>query len=154
MNTTRLTPLPAALVLSLVLVAGATLQAANAGASDAVRYEQADSNGDGKISRQEFIAGVRNKTNWWSRGDSSASTGQNAATPEMFTALDRNRDGYLTPDELEAGRRLRESRGDDGAGASRSRDVNPPGSPESSSDGMRPTGDPRRVAPPDTDTRK
>jgi hypothetical protein len=140
---------PLAALVSAGLAAAEISRAADAGANDTARYEQADADGDGRISRTEFIAGVRNKTNWWSLGDSTANTGQNAATPTMFEAMDRDRDGYLTKKELETGRRLRESRGDDGSGASRTRDVNPPGTPESSSDGMRRPEDPRRVNPPD-----
>src|SRR3954468_23497224 len=89
------------------------------------RYEQADTDHDGRISREEFIASVRNKGSWWVLGGERANTGQNSANPEMFTAMDRNRDGYLTREEIEAGRSLRESRGDNSFGASGSRSNRP-----------------------------
>src|SRR3954470_22910001 len=89
------------------------------------RYEQADTDHDGRISREEFLTSVRNKGGWWILGSERANTGQNSATPEMFTALDRNRDGYLTREELENGRPLRESRGDNSFGASGSRSERP-----------------------------
>src|SRR4051812_29289573 len=68
------------------------------------RYGQADTGHGGRISRKEFLASVRNKSSWWVLGSERANTGQNSATPEMFDALDRNHDGYLTRDELESGR--------------------------------------------------
>src|SRR3954471_8473452 len=89
------------------------------------RYEQADTDHDGRISREEFLTSVRNKGSWWVLGSERANTGQNSATPEMFDALDRNRDGYLTRDEMENGRALRESRGDNSFGASGTRSVRP-----------------------------
>jgi hypothetical protein len=91
----------------------------------ATRYEEADVDRDGRISREEFLAGVRNKRGWWAAGAERANTGQNSATPAMFEALDRDRDGFLTAEELEAGRRLRESRGDNSFGASGSRSNRP-----------------------------
>lgn len=91
----------------------------------AARYEQTDTDHDGRISREEFAAGVANKRGWWALGRERANTGQNSATPEMFAAIDRDRDGFLSMEELEAGRRLRESRGDNGFGASGSRSNRP-----------------------------
>ena len=89
------------------------------------RYEQADTDHDGRISRVEFLVSIRNKGSWWRLGSERANTGMNSATPEMFTALDRNRDGFLTREELDAGRLLRETRGDNSFGASGSRSVRP-----------------------------
>lgn len=99
----------------------------------ASRYEEADTDHDGKISRAEFATGIRNKRGWWSLGTERANTGQNSATPEMFDALDRDRDGYLTRQELEQGRLLRETRGDNSFGASGSRSNRPAPSSQSAS---------------------
>jgi EF hand domain-containing protein len=85
------------------------------------RYEEADTNRDGRISREEFLSGVKNKKDWWPSGQATANTGQNSATPGMFEALDRNKDGFLSKEELENGRRLREVRGDNGPGQSGTR---------------------------------
>jgi hypothetical protein len=103
-------------------------------AGAAVRYEEADADHDGRVSRKEFLASVNNKKNWWPLGQKKANTGQNSATPEMFDALDVNRDGYLSKDEIENGRRLRENRGDNGAGASATRN-NRPQNPEHDKNG-------------------
>lgn len=114
--------------LFLVVVAFCLVMSAPAAEPEpgaAARYEEADTDRDGRISREEFIAGIRNKRGWWAMGSERANTGQNSASPEMFTALDRNRDGFLTHEELEAGRRLRESRGDNNLGASGSRSNRP-----------------------------
>src|SRR4051812_973404 len=114
------------LVLAMAGVAAPLLAAQNEPEPGAnTRYEQADTDHDGRISREEFLTSVRNKGSWWVLGSERANTGQNSATPEMFDALDRNRDGYLTRDELENGRALRESRGDNSFGASGTRSVRP-----------------------------
>jgi hypothetical protein len=114
-------------LLTLLLLVGAAPLVTGAepepGAS--ARYEEADADRDGRISREEFINGIRNKRGWWSRGSERANTGQNSATPEMFTALDRDRDGFLSHEELESGRKLRESRGDNSFGASGTRSNRP-----------------------------
>jgi len=121
----RLTP-----IFFCLTLAGGVRAVATDDAGAAARFEQADTDHDGRISRDEFIAGVKNKKGWWPKGQSKANTGQNAATPEMFTALDTNRDGYLSRQELENGRQLRENRGDNAAGASATRDHRPPSSKE------------------------
>jgi hypothetical protein len=91
----------------------------------AARYEEADANGDGRLSREEFLAGIKNKRGWWAAGSERAQTGKNSATPEMFDAIDRDRDGFLTAVELENARALRESRGDNSFGASGTRSNRP-----------------------------
>jgi hypothetical protein len=116
--------------------APATPTAGRGGDDDATaRYRKADTDGDGRISRAEFQASVRERKNYWAIGETAANTEQTSATPELFAALDRNGDGYLTKQELEDGRRLREQRGDNGSGASRTRQAHPPGSPQSGSKG-------------------
>ncbi len=126
------------MLVAIGAATGAFLLATATEPDDTVRYRKADADGDGRISRSEYLGSMKEKGAWWPMGEASARTGQNALTPEMFNALDRNRDGYLSTEEIESGRRLRESRGDDGSGASRSRDVNPPGTQESSSKSVTP----------------
>jgi hypothetical protein len=99
------------------------------------RFDRLDADGDGRVSRAEFLGSVRDKKHWWQLGRRTADTDQNSATPDMFTALDRNRDGYLTNEELNSGQRLQESRGDNGEGASRTRNATPPGDKNSSQKG-------------------
>jgi hypothetical protein len=99
--------------------------------AESPRYDRLDADGDGRVSRTEFLGSIRDKKRWWQLGRRTANTDQNAATPEMFSALDRNRDGYLTNEELNSGQRLQESRGDNGEGASATRNVHPPGSKNS-----------------------
>lgn len=96
------------------------------------RFDKLDADGDGRVSQDEYLGSIREKKHWWQFGKRTANTDQNSATPEMFQALDRNRDGYLTNDELNSGQRLQESRGDNGEGASTTRNVHPPGDPNSS----------------------
>jgi Ca2+-binding EF-hand superfamily protein len=68
--------------------------------ADSPRFQRLDADGDGKVSRAEFLGSIRDKKHWWQLGRRAPSTEQNSATPEMFTELDRNRDGYLTNQEL------------------------------------------------------
>jgi len=96
------------------------------------RFENLDANRDGLVSRSEFLGSIRDKKHWWQRGANTARTDQNHATPEVFEALDRDRDGYLTPRELADGRKLLESRGDNGPGASTTRNKTLPGDPNRS----------------------
>jgi hypothetical protein len=109
----------------LSALAPAWLVAAEPEPGAATRYEEADADRDGRISREEFIAGIRNKRGWWVQGSERANTGQNSATPTMFEALDRDRDGFLSSKELAEGEQLRKSRGDNSHGASGSRSNRP-----------------------------
>jgi hypothetical protein len=122
------------LIVAAGLLAGVpsalAADASNANANP--RFDRLDQDGDGRISRAEFLGSVREKKHWWQKGKRTANTDQNSATPEMFTAMDRNADGYLSNDELNSSQRLQESRGDNGEGASRTRNVHPPGDPNGS----------------------
>jgi len=66
----------------------------------------------------------------WPLVKRTANTEQNSGTPEMFAAMDRDRDGFLTKEEIESADVCGSNGGDDGSGASRTRNVHPPGSPE------------------------
>lgn len=118
----------------VVLVAtGAAVMGFAAEADDAnPRFSVLDANGDGKLTQTEFLTSVRGKADWWSRGENAAKTEQNSPTPTVFLALDRNRDGYVTQAEWDQGQSFLKSRGDNGEGASRSRNVTPPGDPHRS----------------------
>jgi hypothetical protein len=143
-------PYPTLFLLCCVLILGAVLVPRLRAADDSAppstaanarpaaskpsnpRFDRLDANGDGRISRQEYLGSVRDKKHWWQFGKQTANTDQNSATPEMFSALDRNADGYLTDDELNTGQLLEQTRGDNGEGASTTRNVHPPGDPNGS----------------------
>src|SRR3954467_638324 len=97
MKSSSYAPLP----VLLILIAAPCAVAAEPEPGANTRYEQADVDHDGRISREEFLTSVRNRGAWWALGSERANTGQNSATPEMFTAPDRDRDGFLTREELE-----------------------------------------------------
>jgi hypothetical protein len=76
------------------------------------RFDRLDADGDGKVSREEYLGSVRDKKHWWQRGERKANVGQNTPTPTLFETLDRDRNGYLTQNELDAGHDLHGERGD------------------------------------------
>jgi hypothetical protein len=114
-------PLLAALLLTAPTVALAQQRAATA-------FEAADRNGDGAITREEFLA---SRAEQFARRDrnrdgflDAADAGQRAATrPGVVGALgrgqqrlDANRDGKLSKDEFVSGRNLFERADSDGNG--------------------------------------
>lgn len=122
-------------VLSSFLVLVAVASPVHAAGDPAIanpRFAELDADHDGRLTQTEFLVSIRGKQQWWRRGESAARTEQNSATPEIFTALDRNRDHYVDAQEWEQGQQLLQSRGDDGEGASRTRNRTPPGDPERS----------------------
>jgi Ca2+-binding EF-hand superfamily protein len=74
-----------AVLLSLVLVCSAgSLQAKKAKGS-----KNLDTDGDGKVSLAEFVVGKKDK----------------AKAEKAFTKLDKNHDGFLSKEELEAAKK-------------------------------------------------
>lgn len=68
------------------------------------RVEQmmkADTNGDGKISKDEFTAYMKQR--FAARGEDVDDPDLNARIDSMFARQDRNGDGFITKDEIEQG---------------------------------------------------
>jgi Ca2+-binding EF-hand superfamily protein len=78
---------------------------------DLESFNRADSNGDGLLSRREFLrqqgAGTPSASDLFSRvdsdGDGTISRREWSGTDSTFDSLDRNRNGRLTRDELSGG---------------------------------------------------
>ncbi|WP_035258992.1 hypothetical protein [Desulfatirhabdium butyrativorans] len=72
------------LVILLALILGAGLAFAQPGTQAQNRISAMDTNGDGKVSRDEYMANCK-------LGDCA----------KQFDRLDTNHDGFLTPEEME-----------------------------------------------------
>jgi Ca2+-binding EF-hand superfamily protein len=66
-------------------------------------FKEKDTNKDGKLSKEEFLAGVPEA--------------RKAAAEKRFAAMDTNKDGYVTPEEMKAAReKMKERREKGGKG--------------------------------------
>jgi hypothetical protein len=88
-----------AVLLAFALVA---LPAAFAGDDKDVakKFQKMDADGDGRISSAEYVSVKAEKQHWWNRSNNSAES--SAHTPEQFSALDSDKDGFLSATELSA----------------------------------------------------
>lgn len=108
------------LVASGLLLAAPSVIAADDQKDPAAKFQSIDTDGDGRISQSEFTSAKREKKHWWNRS-STADSASAQKSPELFTQLDANRDGFLSSQEFEAGY--------DGSSRGSTRGVTPSDSP-------------------------
>ena len=109
-----------ALLSALLLAAAANLPAADAqpnskpGNVDAAQeFAELDANGDGRLSRREFIASRPDLKRWWRHDERGAggATERDFARPEVFQSVDVDHDGFISPQEFSRAQITQDTRG-------------------------------------------
>lgn len=78
-----------------------------------VEFHRLDRDGDGRLSRAEFVSARPELKRWWRRTDRAEgeATERDMARPEMFDALDTDDDNHLSALELDRAQPAENTRG-------------------------------------------